>query len=41
MRGWSQIHPATRSAARMKRESEQEQDTELKKEPKELAGYIE
>lgn len=35
-----EVHPATRSAARMKGESEQEQDTELQKKSKELAGYI-
>lgn len=40
MRGWSQVLPATRSAARMKGKSEWEKDTELEKQPRELAGDI-
>ena len=37
VRGWGQVIPATRSAARMKGESEWEKDTELEKKPRELA----
>lgn len=42
MRSWSQVRSSTGkgSAARMKRESQWEKDTELEKKPRELAGDI-